>query len=44
MSTPFGHGGQMSPPPPISKYFNEIFSPSHIKLTNDNPNMDLKSV
>ena len=31
-------------PPPISKYFSEIFSPSHIKLTYDNPNMDLKSV
>ena len=28
-----GKGGQTSPPP-ISKYFSEIFSPSHIKLAN----------
>ena len=31
-------------PPPISKYFKAIFSPSHIKLTNDNQNKDFKSV
>ena len=29
-----GKGGTNVPPPPISKYFSEIFSPSHIKLTN----------
>ena len=28
-----GKGGT-NVPPPISKYFSEIFSPSHIKLTN----------
>ena len=43
MSTPFGHEGT-NVPPPISKYFSEIVSPSYIKLTNDNPNKDLKSV
>ena len=31
-------------PPPISKYFSEIFSPSQIKLTKNNPNKDFKSV
>ena len=31
-------------PPPGSKYFSEIFSLSHIKLTNNNPNKDFKSV
>ena len=31
-------------PPPISKYFSEIFSPSVIKLTYNNPNKDFKSV
>ena len=36
-------GGQPSNPP-ISKYFSEIVSPSHIKLTNNNPNLDFKSV
>ena len=41
MSTPSGHGGQT---PPISKYFIEIFYPSHIKLINDKPNKDFKSV
>ena len=30
--------------PPISEYFSEIISPSHIKLTNNSPNMDFKSV
>ena len=29
---------------PRNKYFSEIFSPSHIKLTNDNPYKDVKSV
>ena len=29
-----GMGGKTSPSPPISKYLSEIFSPSHIKLTN----------
>ena len=29
MSTPFGHGGtNVPPPPPLSKYFTEIFSPN----------------
>ena len=32
------------PPSPISKYFSKFFSPSHIKLTNNNPNKDFKSV
>ena len=36
-------GGQTSTPL-ISEYFGEIVSPSHIKLTNLNPNMDFKSV
>ena len=36
-------GGQTSTPPG-SKYFSEIFSPFHIKLTNNNPNKDFKSV
>ena len=26
-------------PQPISKYFSEIFSPSHIKLNYNNPKM-----
>ena len=30
--------------PPISKYLSEFFSPSHIKLTYNNPNKDFKSV
>ena len=30
--------------PPISKYFSEIFIPSHIKFTNNNSNKDFKSV
>ena len=29
--------------PPISKYFSEIFSPSHINLTHNNPKKDFKS-
>ena len=29
---------------PISKYFSEIFSPSDIKLTYNNPNKDFKSI
>ena len=28
-------------PPPISKYFSEIFSPSHINLTNNNHKKNL---
>ena len=43
MSTPFGHGGQTSTPPG-SNYFSEFFSQIHIKLTNNNPNKDFKSV
>ena len=43
MSTSFGHG-ERNVPPPITKYFSEIFPPSHIKLTNDNPNKDFESV
>ena len=31
-------------PLPISKNFNEIFSPSHIKLTYNNRNKDFESV
>ena len=31
-------------PPLISKYFSEIFSPTHIKLTNNNPQKDVQSV
>ena len=27
-------------PPPESKYLSEIFSSSHIKLTNNKPNKD----
>ena len=29
--------------PPISKSFSAIFSPSHIKLTNNNPNKDFEA-
>ena len=36
-------GGQTSTPL-ISKYFSEMFSPSHITLTNNNLNKDFKSV
>ena len=36
--------GDKRPLPPKSKYFTEIFSQSHIKLTYDNPNKDFKSV
>ena len=43
MSAPYGQR-ETTAPPPIRKYFSEIFSPSHIKLTNDNPNKDFKSV
>ena len=35
--------GQTSTPP-ISKSFSEMFSSSHIKITNNNPNMNFKSV
>ena len=31
-------------PPPRNKYFSEIFFPSYIKLTNNNPNKEFKSV
>ena len=30
--------------PPLSKYFNEISSPSYIKLSINNPHKDFKSV
>ena len=43
MSTPSGHGGT-NVPPPISNNLSEIFYPSHIKLTNNNPNKDFESV
>ena len=43
VDTVWAWGGQTSTPP-ISKYSSEILSPSHIKLTNNNPNMDFKSV
>ena len=36
-------GGQTSTPPG-SNYFTEFFSPSHIKLTYNNPYKDFKSV
>ena len=36
--------GDKRPPQPTSKYFSEIFSQSHIKLTNNTPNKDFKSV
>ena len=36
-------GGKTSTPPG-SNYFSEFFSPSHIKLTNNNPHKDFKSV
>ena len=42
MSTPSGHGGQTSPLL-RNKYFSEIFSQSHIKLTNNIPYKDFKS-
>ena len=44
MSTPSWHGVEKRPPPLISLFFSEIFSPSHIKLTNHKPNEDFKSV
>ena len=37
VDTVWAWGGQTSPPPG-SNYFTEIFSPCHIKLTNNNPN------
>ena len=40
MSTPSGNGGLT----PISEYFSEFLSPSHIKLTSYNPKNDFKSV
>ena len=30
--------------PPGSNYYSEIFSASHIKFTNNNPNKDFESV
>ena len=36
-------GGQTSTTPG-SNYFSEIFAPSYIKLTNNNPKKDFKSV
>ena len=44
MFTLSGHGGTNVPPPPMSKYFSEFFSPSHIKLTHNKPFKDFKSV
>ena len=35
--------GEQTSTPPISKYFSETFSPSHIKLTYNNPEKDFKS-
>ena len=32
------------PSPPKSKYFSEIFSPSHMKLIYNKPNKDFESV
>ena len=43
VDTVWAWGGQTSTPP-INKYLSEIFSPSHIKLTNNNSNKDSKSV
>ena len=43
VDTVWAWGGQTSTPP-ISKYFWEIFSASHIKLTYNNPNKDFESV
>ena len=36
--------GAQTSTPPISKYFGEIFSPSHIKLTNSSPRTGSPSV
>ena len=45
MSTPSGHGGGTNVPPPRRKINKVIFfSSNHIKLTNNNPNKDFKSV
>ena len=46
VDTVWAWGDKRPPPPspPGSKYFSEIFSPSHIKLTYNNPNKDFKSV
>ena len=40
------NGGQddKTIPPRKSKYFDEIFFPSHMKHTDNSPNKDLKSV
>ena len=43
MSTSSGHGGT-NVLPPICIYFSENFSPSHIKLTDNNPHKGLKPV
>ena len=43
VDTVWTRGGKTSTPP-IIKYFSEIFSSKHIKLTNYNPNMNFKSV
>ena len=37
-------GSIFSSIPPIIKDFSEMFSSSHIKITNFNPNMNFKSV
>ena len=36
--------GNKRPSPLRDKYFSEVFSQSHVKLTNNNPNKDFKSV
>ena len=43
ISTLSGHG-RTNVPPPFSNYFSEICPPSHLKLTNNNPNKDSWSV
>ena len=43
VDTVWAWGGHTSTPL-ISKYFWEIFSASHIKLTYNNPNKDFESV
>ena len=42
MQTPSRHWG--TNPPPRNKYFTEIFSQSHLKLTDNKPNKDFISV
>ena len=42
MSTPSGHGVDKRPPHRLVKISVDFFSPSHIKLTYNNPNKDFK--